>query len=191
MFKNIVTGLIIGLAAFGAQANWAVSQSESAISFVSIKKQHIAEVHHFNAFEGTLTKNGKFDLSISLASVDTGIAIRDLRMKTFLFDVSNFAKAKITADVSNLALDSLAVGASVGNQIAANLTIGGIAKPQVVDVMITRTSADSFVVTSTKPLIIKASDYLLIGGINKLRELAKLSSISHSVPLSFTLTLRK
>lgn len=191
MIKKSIVGLVIGISAFSAQANWAVSQSESSINFVSVKKQHIAEAHHFNAFAGTLDKSGQFNLAIDLASVDTGIEIRDQRMKNVLFNVGRFASATIAADVSKLSLDSLAIGESLNAQVAATITISGIEKAQTVNIMVTKSSGSSYQVTSTKPLIIKASDYLLIDGVDKLKSIAKLPSIGYSVPVSFTLTLRQ
>jgi len=191
MIKTTLASLLIGLVSFSSQANWAVSQAESSISFVSVKKQHIAEAHHFNAFSGMLTKRGQFSLSIALSSVDTGIAIRDERMKEHLFNVSKFASATIVADVSELKLSQLKTGQSVTATVAAKLDISGITKPQLISVLITRISSDAFNVSSIKPLIIKASDYLLIAGVDKLKSLASLPSIGYSVPVSFTLTLRQ
>lgn len=44
-------------------------------------------------------------------------------------------------------------------------------------------------VTSAQPVIINATDYGLTDGINKLRDLAGLPSISYAVPVTFTLHL--
>jgi hypothetical protein len=44
------------------------------------------------------------------------------------------------------------------------------------------------VVTTLQPVIIKAEDFALVAGINKLKSLASLPSIAYSVPVSFVLT---
>jgi hypothetical protein len=44
-------------------------------------------------------------------------------------------------------------------------------------------------VVSAHPVILNADNYKLAKGIEKLRELASLPSISHAVPVSFYLTL--
>jgi len=190
MFKTTLASLLIGFASFSAQANWAVSQAESSISFVSVKKQHIAEAHHFNEFSGMLTKQGKFSLAIELSSVDTGIAIRNTRMGEHLFKIAQFASASISADVSQLALQQLDVGASLRATVPATLTISAIDNDTNVSVIITKSGTNAYTVSSAKPIIIKASDYLLTEGIDKLKALAGLPSIGYSVPVSFTLTLR-
>jgi hypothetical protein len=41
------------------------------------------------------------------------------------------------------------------------------------------------------PVIINPADFNLTSGIEKLQALASLPSITHSVPVSFTLTLQK
>jgi hypothetical protein len=46
-------------------------------------------------------------------------------------------------------------------------------------------------VTTVQPVIIKAEDFALVAGINKLQALAKLPSIAYTVPVSFVLTFQK
>ena len=53
------------------------------------------------------------------------------------------------------------------------------------------TSGDKLIVSSTKPIIVQASDFGLVDGILKLQELAKLPSIATTVPVSFVLTFAK
>jgi hypothetical protein len=43
-------------------------------------------------------------------------------------------------------------------------------------------------VAATKPLIVDATKFGLSDGIEKLREIAGLSSISHAVPVTFVMT---
>jgi len=191
MLKTTLATLLISAISFHSVADWAVSQDESSISFVSVKKQHVSEAHHFNAFEGTLTEQGKFTLSIGLASVETGISKRDERMKEHLFNVSEFASASLNADVSKLGLEKLAIGESLKARVPAKITISGSTKKHRVNVIITKTSSESYFIASTKPIVIRAKDHSLIAGIDKLKSLAKLPSIGYSVPVSFALTLRQ
>ncbi len=52
-------------------------------------------------------------------------------------------------------------------------------------------SGDKLVVSSAKPIIIKASDYGLEGGVAMLQKLAKLPSVATAVPVNFVLTFSK
>ena len=191
MFKRTLAALALSTLSVSAFAQWTVNQTDSSISFVSVKKQHIAEAHHFNQFSGSIDKQGMFTLDIVLTSVDTGIGIRDQRMQKYLFNTDKFAVASISANVAKLKLASMSQGQTKSSVIEASLTISGMTKPQIVHVLLTKTSANSFSVSSAKPLIIKASDYLLVDGIDKLKDLAKLPSIGYSVPVTFTLNLHQ
>jgi len=53
------------------------------------------------------------------------------------------------------------------------------------------TTDDKLVVSSKNPIMIQASDFGLVAGIQKLQELAKLPSIATAVPVSFVLTFTK
>lgn len=44
-------------------------------------------------------------------------------------------------------------------------------------------------VSSFQPIIINANEFGLVAGVDKLRDIAGLSSISQAVPVSFVLTL--
>jgi len=46
-------------------------------------------------------------------------------------------------------------------------------------------------ITSIKPVIINAEDYKLSEGVEMLRSVAKLSSISMAVPVTFSLVFKK
>lgn len=75
--------IMLALIAFtqSALADWALQGDQSSINFVSVKANAVAEVSQFKKVAGTIDKQGNVKLSIDLASVDTGISIRDERMK--------------------------------------------------------------------------------------------------------------
>jgi hypothetical protein len=54
--------------------------------------------------------------------------------------------------------------------------------------MVAKLSEKNMIVTTLQPLIIKAEDFALVAGINKLKSLASLPSIAYAVPVSFVLT---
>src|SRR5690606_19855903 len=102
------------LAGHAAQAaDWQLNNDQSQLNFISTKKQNIAEIHHFGSLSGQLTETGAFTLNIDLDSVDTGVEIRDTRMKELLFNVMDFPTAELTAQVKPALINDLAVGQSV------------------------------------------------------------------------------
>jgi len=170
--------------------DWVVDSQQSQLNFISTKKISIAEIHEFKHLQGNYDSEGKFELDIDLSSVDTHNEVRDGRMKEFLFDVSTFTTAKITAQIAPEDIDAIAQGASQRFTIDAMLDLHGVTKPLSLDVIVTRLVGAKLSVVSVKPVIISADDYALESGINKLMELAALPSISHAVPVSFYLTLK-
>jgi len=184
---SVLLCLSLFLSAVVTANEWQLNADASQLSFISTKKTHIAETHQFNQLDGFLDAQGQFSLEIDLASVDTKIAVRDERMKTYLFDIKQFSTAKLSAKVDLTLLDSIAQGASKQMTIDASLALHGETKPLTLNVVVTRLVGAKLSVVSVQPIILNISDFSLAAGIEKLRELAKLPSISHAVPVSFYL----
>jgi polyisoprenoid-binding protein YceI len=169
--------------------NWQVNAGHSNISFVSTKKVDIAEVHRFKQLQGSLSEQGQLALVVDLASVDTGISIRDERMASLLFEVAKFPKLELTAQVNPKLIDDLPLGATLVTQVAVKIHLHGLEQTKDIDVLVAKLTPSKLVVTSMKPVIVMADEFNLGAGVNKLRDIAGLSSISMSVPVSFVLTL--
>jgi hypothetical protein len=58
-------------------------------------------------------------------------------------------------------------------------------------VSVIRLNEKELIVVSAQPVIINAEQFGLTRGVEKLREIAGLTSIGHSVPVSFILNLRR
>lgn len=187
--KSVYLLSLLLLSAVAQAGQWLVNNEQSQLSFVSTKKVNIAEVHHFGQLAGGLSESGQFSLDIDLASVDTGIEIRDSRMREFLFNIVEFPKARITAEIDSAVIDALQVAQSTTLTIEGELSLHGRSHPLTSEVLVTRISDSELLVVSAKPIILSVADYELVQGVEKLRELAGLPSISHAVPVSYYLTL--
>ena len=193
--KQIYTTLLmtatLAFANIAYAADWTLDARQSQLNFMSVKKGHIAENHQFKSLQGQLTAEGKLTINIDLASVDTGIAVRDQRMQEFLFNVTTYSHATLTADVDMTAVDTMAVATSVVITVPAQLNLHGQSKAFSLDVLVTKLSDASLVVVSAKPVLLNVADFDLVAGVAKLQELAKLPSISPIVPVTFYVTLNK
>lgn len=187
---TIITVLAFLFMTSVSASEWRVDNNHSQVSFISVKKINIAEVHQFEHVDGTLDSDGHFNLSIDLASVNTHNLVRDERMKVFFFNVNTFSEAVLKAEIAPSILDSIAEGASTYVSIDSILELHGESKPLKLDVIITRLVGAKLLVVSAQPIILNVNDFSLVSGVNKLMELAKLPSISHSVPVSFNLMLK-
>ena len=173
------------LLASNAQAQWALQNNESTLSFVTTKAEHVAEVHTFSQLSGTISAGGALEITIELASVNTLIDIRDERMRTMLFNTGMFPRATISGQVDMTSLGSLPVGASAKAAVNFNLNLHGQSAPLSAELMVVRT-ANGLLATTLKPVVVNATTFALVDGVEALREVAGLPSISNSVPVSFT-----
>ncbi|WP_299072140.1 YceI family protein [uncultured Paraglaciecola sp.] len=173
-----------------AKAHWTLIEDESSLSFVSTKNQHISEVQQFTKLKAEFGHEGKFQLEIDLASIDSGIEIRDTRMRENLFLLEDFAVAKLTAQLPNSVLKQT-IGSSELITVAAQLSLIGKSKMINVTVQVTRQLNDGIVATSTQPILISAVDFGLDTGIDTLLAIAGLDSIGYTVPVNFNLVFAK
>lgn len=196
--KNIMaallfTGVLVSTFAVmntATAASWTLSPAESRLNFISIKKTNVIEVHQFKTFAGNVNVDGKFTLEVDLSSVDTKNEVRDGRMKEFLFEIASFATATLTGQLDMSELDAIAEGANTEITVDAQLDLHGHSQTVALDLAVTRLVGAKMSVVSLQPVILKVDDFGLVAGVEKLKELAKLPSISQSVPVSFFLTFK-
>jgi polyisoprenoid-binding protein YceI len=191
MKKTLSSLLLLSLLSTPALADWKVNNAFSQVSFVSVKKNVIGEAHSFKQVSGVLNESGKFTLTIPLETVESNIPIRNERMRTHLFETSKFPELALSAKVDMNKINGLKVGESAIMELNADLGLHGVDQLISVNVMVTRTANDKLVVNSLKPVIISPKSFGMEDGVTKLQTLAKLTSITMSVPVSFVLTLEK
>lgn len=189
MRKSTVTLLTIfslAITSLPSLAGWQLDNKNSRLNFVSVKKGTVAENHHFSALEGSINKSGKVSIKVDLTSVDTNIAIRDERMKKFVFETEKFTSAMFDAQLDKGLLSALNIGDSYVKTVTGSLSFHGQTQAVAIDVNVTKTNNKTLLVSTTKPFFIKADAYGVVAGINKLKELAALPSIDYVVPVSFS-----
>jgi len=174
-----------------AFANWQLDNDNSTLSFITTKKQHVAENHTFKKLSGSIDDKGRVNFVIDLTSVNTNIGIRDTRMQEHLFQVKKYATATFSNQIDMAVINKLATGKNTTTKMAGLIDLHGQQQLVNFEVMIAKLNAEQVLITSLAPVLIKAKDFKLVSGINKLKELAGLPSISYTVPVSFTLTFKK
>ena len=166
---------------------YGLDPARSSLQFVSTKNVHVIETHSFATLSGAISKSGAATLTIDLNSVETGIAIRNQRMRDLLFETATFPEATVSLSVDMAQLANLAVGESEARDVAAVLNLHGITMNINTQVFVTRLSAAAVLVQNADPIILQAADYDMGNGVNALRDIANLSVISYAVPVNFTL----
>ena len=168
-----------------ASADWLLNNEQSTLSFITIKADHVAEVHTFDTLSGAIDDDGGVAISIELASVNTLIPIRNERMQAMLFETALFPAATIAADIDLDSLAEMAPGHSKSMPLDFNLNLHGATHPYTAEVRVTRL-AGGLVASTLKPVVLTAEQFGLQDGVEALREVAGLPGISRAVPVNFS-----
>jgi hypothetical protein len=148
-------------------------------------------VHRFTEISGALAADGTASVTIQLASVDTLIPLRDDRMRKLLFQTNVFPTASLSVNIDMEVLNAIEPGDSM--DISANLMLD-LRDQQIslpAEMIVARLGDRKLMVSSRKPVIVNAASVDLVDGIEALREIAGLPSISKAVPVSFVLTFEE
>jgi polyisoprenoid-binding protein YceI len=170
---------------------WTLDAADSRLSYVSIKAGEIAEANRFETLVGSVAADGTATLDIDLASVNTGVDIRNERMREIFFQVADNPTASITAKLDPAAFAGLAVGQSLTRPLKASVTIKGVSSEVETEVLVTRVSVDRVTVVPTAPVIISTDMFDLTDELGELRALAQLPSITPAVPVTFMLAFTR
>lgn len=162
----------------------------SNLHFISIKKNQIIEVNRFKVFSVSVSESGLFQVTIDLRSVDTGIPIRDARIKEHVFETNRFSQALFQGKLNPKLYKDLKSGQYINTILKGTLQFHGFNHPLSMGVNITRLADGQYHVVNTHPVIISGQWYQLNKGIEKLKQIAKLNAINFSFPVSFDLYLQ-
>lgn len=166
---------------------WQLAPDQSNLGFVSVKAGNVGEAHSFKTLEGSVAPDGAIKLGIDLASVETGVDIRNQRMRDMLFEIANFPQASLTAKIDPAAVRALKAGERKAMTVPVTLDLHGTTNTIEARLMVTRLAGDSILVETAAPLIIDAAAVGLDGGVEKLRAIANLPAISTAVPVTASL----
>ncbi len=163
----------------------------SSLFFVSTKKVHVIESHTFTDITGDISPAGEAQVRINLDSVETGIDVRNERMRNVLFETSLFSEATVSLNIDMAVIDAIPIGGVSQHSISPTASLHGVDLALQTQVSITKLNADTLVVQNLTPLLLNIEDFDLATGIEALKDLAGLDVISYSVPVNFTLIFNK
>jgi hypothetical protein len=179
--------LLMAGASLSARADWYLDGESSRLSFVSTKNASIAEVQRFLVLHGKVDDEGLANVEVELDSINSGIPLRDERMRKALFEIDKFPEALITTKIDLRPINDLAPGAQLELRLPLTVNLHGKQKEYCAELLATRLDDRRFQVVTLEPLVINAEDFDLAPGLEALRNLAGLSAISLSVPVGAVL----
>lgn len=172
----------LGFAAPAVAESWTLDGDKSHLAFGSIKSNSFGEVHSFGELSGTVAADGKAEILIDLASVETNIDIRNERLTEHVF--KGIATANLSAAIDMSEVDTLAVGASTTTYADVTLSLLGTELSVDADLFVMRLSEKQVMVTTNDMAFFSTEDAGIDAGIDTLKELANLESITRAVPVT-------
>ncbi len=170
-----------------AAVGWTLNATDSYLNFATTKNTHNLEVHNFTSISGDINASGVATLAIDLNTVNTGIALRDQRMRDLLFETAVNPTATVTVNAPATLISGLAVGQATQTDITATLNLHGVTANITTKVSVQKLTATRVVVQSLPPVLVKAETYNLTNGVEALRAAVGIASINASVPVDFAL----
>ncbi len=174
-----------------AKADWTLDMENSGLSYGSIKKNSIGESNHFKSMAGRITDKGEVTLLIDLASVETWVDIRNERMKEFFFQTREFPVATLRGQIDMGKFKDLKTGGQQPFDVTLDFDLHGQGQTIEAELVIMRLTENTVVVVPSGIIFIDAENFNLLSGLKKLQNLAKLPSISSSIPIIFRLTFNR
>ncbi|MGF6089562.1 YceI family protein [Pseudomonas sp. 18173] len=179
--------LLLAGAALSARADWYLDGESSRLSFVSTKNANVSEVQRFLVLHGKVDPEGLAQVEVELESINSGIPLRDERMRKELFQIDRFPDALITTKIDPRPINDLAPGAQLELRLPLTVDLHGKQHQYQAQLLATRLDDRRFQVVTLEPLVINAEDFDLAPGLEALRKMAGLSAISLSVPVGAVL----
>ncbi|MEN0035463.1 MAG: DUF1592 domain-containing protein [Cellvibrio sp.] len=178
-----------------AAARWLVDGTNSTFHFVTVKKNaagvETPENITFSQLQGTVATNGQAVLTIPLASISSGVDLRNTRLKEILFESQYLPSLHFTTQLDLVAIDAMAAGSIKVQSVTGNLVLHGVVKSVVFDALVVKHANNSVSFSPRKPIAINSADFDLNGGIEALRSLMSLSTIGEKVPVYFKMYLNR
>jgi len=186
LFIAFATLIVTATTSLSAAADWTLDPANSRLYFASIKAGDVAEGHRFEKLSGRVSADGKVLVEVALNSVETGVDIRNTRMKEHLFNTAKFPLATVTAEIDLKVMAATPVGDARVLVLPINVALAGGSADYEIELKVARLGAKRVSIQTLSPVLVHADDFDLMGGINKLRELAGLDAINPVVPVTLT-----
>ncbi len=144
-------------------------------------------MQRFLVLHGKVDRNGAAQVEVELESVNSGIPLRDERMRNQLFEIKTFPEALISTQINLQPINDLAPGAQLELRLPLSVTLHGKTHTYNAELLATRLDDRRFQVVTLEPLVLRAEDFELVPGVTALRNAAGLASISLAVPVGAVL----
>lgn len=168
-----------------AEPAWILDPSSSSLTYQSVKKNTIVETNSIRNITGRIEPDGNAKIDFDLDSVDTGVDLRNVRMRFLFFETFKYPVATLTAKVDPAAFADLKTRRRMTVPLNFTLDLHGVDKEMQTDVVVTLVTDTMVSVASRSPVSIQVADFDLLPAIEKLQQAANVSSIVPTASVSF------
>lgn len=166
---------------------WQLNGEQSWFHFGSIKNGDIPEVHEIEVITGGADYSGAFSVELDLTTVDTGVESRDQRMKEMFFKTGAFPTARVNGNFDPALFEDMEVGQRRVASIPAIVSLHGRDVAMEFEVNVIRLEWNKIMVTPQDLIMVEGAQFGLAPGVEALREVVGLESITPVSPVSFVL----
>ncbi|MDD9805865.1 MAG: YceI family protein [Gammaproteobacteria bacterium] len=189
MRRFLAAGLILLCAPAGA--GWTLDPERSSVTYLSSKMAAesyaaIFEPNRFRRFSGGIGDDGEARVVIDLGSVDTGVEIRDERVKEHVFMVAKHPQATVSLSLPRAARRGMAPGETALHRLTATLAMRGQSHPLDAQVRVTGLGGGALLVETVEPVLLDAKAYGMLDGFETLKGLVGLFNIPTTIPVSLS-----
>lgn len=165
---------------------WTLDAETSFLRFQSVKNGSKVEISEFATFAGQIDETGVATLTIALDSVDTGVDLRNVRMRFLFFETFRFPEAKVRVEIDRAAIADLATRRRMTVPVRYTLDLHGVEQTLETDAVVTLITDTQVSVASSAPIPIATALFGLDEGVRKLEDAAKVTIVpSGSVSFDF------
>ena len=165
-----VAGMRVANAQGLLNQDWVLNSAQSNVYMQTEKLEAVIEKHKFMAVEGNVSKDGDATIKIDLGSLDTGIDLRNVRMRFLLFETFKFPTAEITARLDKAKLQDLVVKSRMSYPLTLKVNLHGVVTDIPATVSIARVNDTSVSVSTINPIVVNAETFGFTKNIGKLSD---------------------
>lgn len=175
-------------------AQWELKSEGGVLNFASVKvpkgaQAAVIELHHFKEMQGSISTTGELRLSLAASGLDTGIEVRDDRMRTTLLQAEKFPAVEFIAQLDLAKLSQLQPGQYQDLELKGKLMIAGKTDEISAAIRYVQLEQKQALVSNLDPIIIDLAQFSLLEKVEALRAVAGLELIATTVPVNFSLIL--
>ena len=188
LLRVVLQFAIVLLAASGAARaapDWTLDPAQSTLTYQSVKKNTIVETNTIRNITGGITPEGKATITFDLNSVDTGVDLRNVRMRFLFFETFQYPTATVTAKVDPALFADLPATRRMVVPLTVKLSLHGVEKELATKVAVTMVTDTLVSVASQAPVAVQVADFGLLPAIEKLERAANVTNIVPTASVSF------